>query len=636
MRHIVIGTAGHVDHGKTCLTQALTGVNTDRLKEEQKRGITIEIGFAQLKLPNGQTASIVDVPGHEKLVHNMLTGATGIDVVLLVVAADEGFMPQTREHLNILTALGVKNGLIVITKTDLVDADMLELVMDDTRSNAKGSFLEEAPIIPVSAYTGDGLDELKEKIAELLDRSPARTQDKPFRLPVDRVFSVKGFGTVVTGTLIDGTLQTGDEAMVYPEEKRVKVRELQNHDVKMEQVEAGMRVAINLSGIEKAELSRGCIIAAPGSMLKSDRIAVEVSLNPDSPYSVKNGSSLHFYQGTQEKVCKIRLLDRNVLEPGEKAYAQLLFKNDEVVARNLDRFIIRFFSPVITVGGGGILDMKSRRLKRNDVATLARLSNLNADPVARIYQMVDDAGSTLIREEELLSQSGLSAKIVRSALQQLQQSGRTVKIKGMYASQAALDKQWAVCEALLRGHHESESLMEGMHLGEMRERAFPGAGKSADYVLSYYSDKGLIRIDGSSIALRQFRANYSPEQAEILREVEDLFIEKGFVPTAAEDIYENYPRSLKLCKQVLAKMVKDGILVALTPTMLVYGDNCRKALETFKAMIQETETVAIGEFRTRMGINRKQAELYLDYFDNQKITRLIGDRRVLLKPDAKT
>ena len=635
MRHIIIGTAGHVDHGKTCLTQALTGVNTDRLKEEQKRGITIEIGFAQLRLPNGQTASIIDVPGHEKLIHNMLTGATGIDVVLLVVAADEGFMPQTREHLNILTALGVKNGLIVITKTDLVDADMLELVMDDTRNNARGSFLEGAPILPVSAYTGEGIDELKENISELLDRSPAHTLDKPFRLPVDRVFSVKGFGTVVTGTLIDGTIQTGDEAAVYPGEYRVKVRELQNHDVKMDRVEAGMRVAINLSGLEKEKIARGSIIAAPGSMLRSDNIAVEVGLNPDSPFSVKNGSPLHFYQGTQEKICRIRLLDRNVLEPGEKTYAQLIFKNDEVVARNLDRFIIRFFSPMITVGGGGILDMNSRKLKRNDPATLARLENLNADPVSRILQMVEDADCSLIREEDLLSLSGLSTKVVRSALQQLRQSGKTVRIKGLYGSKAALDRRWTVCEELLRGHHEDESLMDGMHLGELRERAFPRAGRSADYVLSYYSEKGLIRIDGSSISLRQFQANYSPEQAAILRELEDYFIGKGFVPTPTEDLYKNYEQNLKLCKQVLAKLTKDGVLIALTPSVLVYGQNCRKALETFREMFKETETVALGEFRTRMGINRKQAELYLNYFDNQRISRLVGDRRILLKPDKK-
>jgi len=410
VKHLVIGTAGHVDHGKTCLTKALTGVDTDRLKEEQKRGITIEIGFAQLVLPNGQTASIVDVPGHERLIHNMLVGATGIDVVMLVVAADEGFMPQTREHLDILSLLNVKNGIIVLTKSDMADEEWLETVMEDTREQVKGSFLEDAPMIPVSAYTGAGLEELKQKIVELVQNSPARAADKPFRLPVDRVFSIKGFGTVVTGTLIDGVLNSGDEAMVYPEMLETRARELQNHDVKVESVEAGMRVAINLAGIDKKDIERGCIIAQPGTMFETNQITVEVELTKTSPYRVKNHSFLHFYQGTQEKVCKIRFLDRSELRPGEKTYAQITFKDDTIVARNLDRFIIRFFSPMVTVGGGTILDMKERHIKLNSEEEFVRLDRLNSTPVNRVFQMIEDSEYGLIKEVDIANRSGLSAK----------------------------------------------------------------------------------------------------------------------------------------------------------------------------------------------------------------------------------
>lgn len=630
MKHLVIGTAGHVDHGKTCLTKALTGVNTDRLKEEQKRGITIEIGFAQLTLPNGQQASIVDVPGHERLIHNMLVGATGIDVVMLVVAADEGFMPQTREHLEILSLLDIKNGIIVITKCDMADEEWLETVMDDTREQLAGSFLENAPMIPVSAYTGQGIDELKEKIVEMVEASPARSSDRPFRLPVDRVFSVKGFGTVVTGTLIDGVINTGDNVMIYPEEKPARVRELQNHDVKQEQVEAGMRVAINLTGIDKKELSRGCTIAQPGSMLKSEQITVQLQLSKDSPYKVKNYSFLHFYQGTQEKVCKVRLLDRTELKPGERCYAQLSFKNDSIVARNLDRFIVRFFSPMTTVGGGLILDMRKRRLKRDDSATLERLDRLNSGAVDRVFQMVADMGYELIKEEELLSISGLSAREVHAAVQQLQQSGATVRIRGGYITKDTLDSLWLKAEALLKKHHAEQSLMEGMNLGELRSRLFTGALKNADAILDYFRQKGKLRIDNSSAALTQFQTSFSPEQTQMQKELEDYYINCGIEPPLNTQVAEDFALRSKLAKQVTAKMLRDGTLIALNPNVTVHSRFCKQALDTFVSMFKDNETVALGEFRTEMGVSRKFAQMYLDYFDAQKISKLVGDRRVLL------
>lgn len=631
MKHIIIGTAGHVDHGKTLLTQALTGINTDRLKEEKQRGITIEIGFAQLTLPGGITASIIDVPGHEKLIHNMLTGATGIDVVLLIVAADEGFMPQTFEHLNILNSLGIKNGIVVITKTDLVDDELLELVKLDVIDHVKGTFLEGSPVVPVSAHTGSGIDLLKTAIKELLESTPPRSTDRPFRLPVDRVFSVKGFGTVVTGTLVDGTLHTGDDVTIYPSGETAKVRELQNHDVKFDSVEAGMRVAINLSGLDRSEIVRGSTVAAPGSILLSDKIGVELSINADSPYPVKNNSSLHFYQGTQKLVCSVRLLDRQVLEPGEKAYAQLIFKDKSVSARNLDRFIIRFFSPVITIGGGTILDMGHRKLKRNDPATLSRMEHLNGSPEERIMRTVADAGYSLVREDELILGSGLSSAEVRSALRELQRTGEIVKLRGQYASKSALDECWSVCEAILKEHHKKESLMSGMNLGEFRERAFSGAGRTADWVIDYYREKGVLRVDGSTAALDEFRANYSPQQAELREQIHAMLAENGVVPSSLDAFIKEREPDGKLLKQVVAKMLKDGTVVALTPVFLVDEQNYLKALNTFYEMFRESETVAIGDYRTLMGINRKQAELYLNYFDSRMISRLIGDRRVLLK-----
>jgi len=631
MKHIVIGTAGHVDHGKTCLTKALTGVDTDRLKEEQKRGITIEIGFAQLVLPNGMTASIVDVPGHEKLIKNMLTGATGIDVVLMVIAADEGCMPQTKEHLDILSMLKVKNGIIVITKCDMVDEEWLEVVKEDISAAVQGTFLENAPMVPVSAYTGEGIDKLKEKIVDMVDKSPARTTDKPFRLPVDRVFSVKGFGTVVTGTMTDGTLHPGDTVMIYPEGRETRVRELQNHDVKQDEVEAGMRVAINLAGVDRDGIEKGCTIAESGSMLITDQITVQLQLTKDSPFAVKNYSMLHFYEGTQEKICKVRLLDRNELLPGEVCYAQLAFREDTIVARNLDRFIVRFFSPMTTVGGGIILDMKRRRLKRNDPETIARLDRLNSDEKSRVYQMIDDAGYELIKEDELLLISGLNAKQVHSSIQALQQSGETQKIKGAYITKKTLDAQWSCVEELLKKHHEEHSLMDGMRLGELREKAFPRSVESADAVLSYFSDKGKVRIDGNTVALASFQTNFSDEQVAMQKELEDYFLKCGVEAPLNKDTLEVFGIKQKLCRQVMARMIKDGILVALNPNVTVHAKYCKQALELFISMFEKEEAVAIGDFRTEFGVSRKFAQMYLDYFDACKVSKLVGDRRVLLK-----
>ncbi len=631
MKHLVIGTAGHVDHGKTCLTKALTGVDTDRLKEEQKRGITIEIGFAQLVLPNGQTASIVDVPGHERLIHNMLVGATGIDVVMLVVAADEGFMPQTREHLDILTLLNVKNGIIVLTKSDMADEEWLETVMEDTREQVRGSFLENAPMIPVSAYTGAGLEELKQKIVELVENSPARAADKPFRLPVDRVFSIKGFGTVVTGTLIDGVMRSGDEAMVYPEMLETRARELQNHDVKVESVEAGMRVAINLAGIDKKDIERGCIIAQPGTMFQTNQITVEVELTETSPYRVKNHSFLHFYQGTQEKVCKIRFLDRSELKPGEKTYAQISFKDDTIVARNLDRFIIRFFSPMVTVGGGTILDMKERHIKLNSEEEFVRLDRLNSTPVNRVFQMIEDSEYGLIKEAELANQSGLSAKAVHAAIQELQQMGVTLKIQGGYITRKTLENLEETATEILKKHHEAQSLMEGMSLSELRTRLFKYYPKTADAILGHLKEKGKLRIVGSSVSLPSFQTEYTPEQIKIQSEIEEYYLRCGIEPPLNADVAESFGDRAKLCRQVTARMVKDGILVALNPTVTCHGTACKKALDTFTGMFADSDTVALADFRTKMGISRKYAQYFLDYFDSVKISKLVGDRRVLLK-----
>jgi len=365
LKHVIIGTAGHVDHGKTLLVKALTGIDTDRLVEEKKRGITIELGFAHLDWPDGTQAGIVDVPGHEKFIKNMLAGAGGIDLAMLIIAADDGVMPQTVEHLDILTLLGVKDGLIVITKADTVDPEWLEMMQEEIREKTTGSFLEGKPIMAVSAYTGQGIAELKEMLRELVRKAEEKSMRIPFRLPVDRVFSVEGFGTVVTGTLIEGAITEGDLAELVPSGTQTRIRNLQVHGKDAETVYAGQRVAINLANLKKTDIQRGDVVSKPGTVRTSRMLDVRLKNLPGSGRIIKNDSQVHLFHGTAELLAKVVLFGREELKPGESCYAQLRM-TEPIATKNGDHFVIRFFSPLETIGGGVILDDQPRRHKRSD------------------------------------------------------------------------------------------------------------------------------------------------------------------------------------------------------------------------------------------------------------------------------
>ena len=616
MKHIVIGTAGHIDHGKSCLTTALTEDSAsrrhiDRLKEERQRGITIELGFAEFVLPNGQIASIVDVPGHEKLIKHMLMGAAGMDMVLLVIAADEGVMPQTKEHLEILSLLGLKHGIVVLTKMDLVDEEWLEMVKEDVSEQLQGSFLENAPIMPVSSYTGQGIPELKNKILEMVKSLEEHTSDKPFRLPVDRVFSIKGFGTIVTGTLMDGDLSVGENVMIYPQQLESKVREIQHQCLAFG------------DGVHYEK-------AKPGSMWLSTRIAVKIRMTADAPFSIKNASRVHFYQGTQELVGKLRLLDANVLNPGEEGYALVMF-NETLTARNLDKFIIRFFSPMVTIGGGQILDMESPRLKRNDPAVLDRLNRLAGDPLDRILQLVEDAGYTLVQEKTLATESGLSGRAVHRALAELLNSEKILTISNGYVTRNCLDRVWLEIEQLLRSFHEEQSLAEGMHLGELRERVFPASTKSADAFFDYFEEQEKLRRSGSFAALAEFQSAFSPEQVAMQEKLEALYRDMGIEPLTNAEVAEQFDRKPKLFRQVQARMLQDGILMALNPNITVSTEAYQTAYDKLMEMFSKSDAITLAEYRTELGVSRKFALFFLDYFDAQKITKMVGDKRVLVR-----
>jgi len=373
MKHLIIGTAGHIDHGKTTLIKALTGRNTDRLKEEQERGISIELGFTYFDLPGGQRAGIIDVPGHEKFIRNMLAGVIGIDIVLLVVAADEGIMPQTAEHLAILDLVGVKSGFVVITKSDLVDDEWLQLVEEEIKDEVKGTFLEGASIIPVSSTEKIGISNVIEEILKLSESLEDKSLDDMPRLPVDRVFTISGFGTVVTGTLLAGSLKVGDEIQVYPGDTIARIRSIQVHDQDASVAYGGQRVALNLAGVKKSQIDRGSIVAPVNSMRSTMMLDVKIKLLRSLSKGLENRTRLKLYLGTDEILCRVVLLDREVLEPGDETYAQLRLE-EETVAKMGDRFILRFYSPMFTVGGGEVLEPNPVKRKRFDEKSLEELA----------------------------------------------------------------------------------------------------------------------------------------------------------------------------------------------------------------------------------------------------------------------
>ena len=652
MKHLIIGTAGHIDHGKTRLTEALTGKNTDRLEEEQKRGITIENGYAMLKLPGGQTASIIDVPGHERFVRNMITGATGIDLALMVIAADDGFMPQTQEHLDILQLLGVSNGVIALTKCDLADDEWIETVEEDIKDRVSGTFLENAPIVRVSAETGQGIDELKSVLESSLSYAEPKNSRLPARLPVDRVFTVQGFGTVVTGTLTEGELHPGDELMLYPDEKPVRVREVQNHDVSVEEAQAGMRTAVNITGAEKEDIKRGSVLAEPGSAAVTDRLDVVINITDDCEFFIKNASRLHFFHGTSECICRLRLLDADELAPGDTGYAQLLL-DEKIAARNGDRFIVRFFSPVITVGGGRILDARARRRKRNNEEVLARFAALDSDDEKeRALQYIKDRNVRFTDAAELANIMNIprdDAEICMTELERsediLPECEESAKMR-RYISAESVGSCRKAAEELLSAYHAENPLRAGMQHAEFRKQlaaATGGAGgaepdqAALKAVIDMLAYSGAIDITGDTARIAGFEPQLSESQQALSAKIEEFYKNAGretrSYDAAAEAVSSvgGKKYSDKDIKQIYEYMCSAGKLIVLSAGEAVHCAGYDEALAVMKEKAAAAGgRISLGELRDALGFSRKYAQMYLEYWDRAGVTKRDGDDHVLL------
>ena len=630
MKHVIIGTAGHVDHGKTCLIKALTGIDTDRLKEEKKRGITIELGFAYLDLAHGQRVGIVDVPGHEKFVRNMLAGAGGMDLCMLVVAADEGIMPQTVEHLDILSILGIKNGVIVITKTDLVETEFLELVEEDVKELVKGTFLENAPIVPVSVYEEKGVEELKRILSEMCESLPERGQEGYFRLPIDRVFTLKGFGTIVTGTLLEGKLKKDQNIVLYPENVPIKVRNLQVHSKDADAAYAGQRVAVNVPDRKKEEIIRGDVLASADSLYPTMMVDVKLEVLKHTERSIKHGSRVHIYHGTRELLGKVSLMNQEEVKAGESCYAQLRLE-EETVLRKGDHFVLRFYSPVETIGGGVVLDECPKKHRKNDKKAYAAFEikeyGTESERIELAYLEHQGCFYSL---KELMNKCSLDRNQTRNLIKKLEEKGILVSLfEEVYIHQEELKLYEKRVIQFLEQYHKEFPLKEGMGIEEFRNKLNLGTNaKIIGAVLEILKNKKVIKEENGLVSKYRFKVEVKDDEDAIVREITEQYQAFGFAPLATELYLKEHYKQKKF-KAVFTALLNKKVLVRLDEQYCLHADHYQHAKEVLKEIANEKSVVALGEFREKLGCSRRVAVPILEHFDKTGFTKKTEEGRSL-------
>lgn len=632
VEYIIVGTAGHVDHGKTVLVNALTGVNTDRLKEEKERGISIELGFAPLTLPSGQKIGLVDVPGHERFIRQMLAGVGGMDLVMLVIAADEGVMPQTQEHLDIINLLQIKKGIVVVTKKDLVEEDWLELVLEEVKEALAGSILAEAPIIPVSAVTGEGMDVLKEHLEQLVAQTPAKSSAGKVRLPIDRVFSITGFGTVVTGTLWSGSITVGDTLELQPEGLQARVRTLQVHGQKVDVARAGQRVAVNLAGIETAQLSRGSTLLTPGIMAPSYRIDLQLHLLAKAP-AMKNRQRVRIHLGTGEVLGRVILLDREELAPGETAFAQLQLE-EPLVAAKKDRLVIRSYSPMHTIAGGLVLDPVASRHRRFDEEVLKALATrLEGTPEELVLEV-------MLRENQPLTKKGL-AKGSNLELQELDASLKNLleekqaisfPFEGTewYWAKSLEENRLAEGKQLLEQYHHQYPLRPGFPKEELRSRLFSDwPVKAFNGALQFWEEQEQLVVMANEVKLPGFEAKPSAEEQGMIEEILARYQNELFQPPAWEEAIKTVKGQPEQIVELLYYLLGTQQLVRVADGLYFHQEAVSKAKDLVRELVKEEGSVQLAAMRDAMDSSRKYVLPLLEYFDQIKFTKRIGDKRVL-------
>ena len=633
MRHVIIGTAGHIDHGKTALVKALTGIDTDRLKEEKERGISIELGFASLALADGTMAGIVDVPGHERFVKTMLAGVGGIDLVILVIAADEGVMPQTREHLHICELLQVKRGLVALTKADLVDAEWLEMVRADITEALRGTFLEGCPVVPCSAVTGQGLPELLQTIQTQAAAAEPKRTEGTVRLPIDRVFTIKGFGTVITGTLWSGTLATGDEVAILPMDLRSRVRRLQVHGQTVERALAGQRTAVNLPGLEVSQIERGDVLCLPATLRASEVFDATLSLLADAPRPLLNRARVRFHLGTCERLARVVLLDREELQPGEQSYVHLRLESPSA-ALPRDRYVIRSYSPAVTIGGGSILDPNPPRERRARAKMIEHLRILERGSATdRVERHLLAAGFTPAASEELRARSDLEPAAAADSLRELVTKGSAVLVgsKGeggiLHAERVAqLEKEVL---ARLAEFHAKEPLKDGLAKEELRSKLPARLTPAAfGWILARLTEAKRIAVERDKVRLAEHRPTLSAVEEELKGKIEAAYLAAAFQPATPEGVLGSLQAERKPGQAVFRRMVDDGILVRVKEDIFLHRDRYQEMRERVLAHFQTQPSMNVGTMKDLFGVSRKYAIPFLEHLDDVRVTRRQGDERV--------
>jgi selenocysteine-specific elongation factor len=631
-KHVIVGTAGHIDHGKTALVEALTGVNADRWEEERRRGITIDLGFADLDLDANLRLGFIDVPGHERFVRNMLAGASGIDIVLLVIAADESIMPQTREHFDICRLLGVRRGVIALTKSDLAEPDLIELVRMETHDYVAGSFLEDAPVVPVSARTGAGMDDLRAALSQAALVVPAKSARNRFRLPIDRSFVIKGFGAVVTGTLVSGAVSLEDEVEIHPSGRRARVRGLQRHGERVERAEAGSRTAVNLSGIDAADLARGMTLTEPDVFEPSLDLDCELDLLPSAP-ALKHGSPVHFHLGAAELEGKVLLLERNPdtnqrlrsLAPGGRAFVRVRLTAPALAVAG-DRFVIRRFSPVTTIGGGRVLDPHPPR-RELYAARVARLRAFASADLTRILEALASSARFQLDAADVVRRTGALEADIRKA------AGQLIVVRGKPLALAHPDRIDAASGKLLadlQAFHKANPLLAGKPRGAVHSGPFAQAPDFfVEYLISSLGASKKVAVDGELLRLAGHRIQMDAEETKARETLVSAFAEAALQVPSLKTFLPGLGLDAKRAQRILGALLREGLLVRISDDFAFHKDALEDLLARLAQRKLENPRITVPEFKDLSGVSRKYAIPLLEYLDRARVTRREGDSRVI-------
>ncbi len=629
MKYIILGTAGHIDHGKSSLVKALTGTDPDRLKEEKERGITLDLGFASLDLPGGNRLGIVDVPGHEGLIKNMLAGVGGIDIVMLVIAADEGIMPQTREHLAICNLLRVKQGIIALTKMDLVEKDWLDLVQEEVREFVKGTFLATAPIVPVSSKSGENLPLLVKELARLASEVAPKSSGGILRLPIDRVFTMKGFGTVVTGTLLSGAINAEQEVDILPKGITTKVRGIQSHNQAVKQSVAGQRTAVNLQGIEKDQISRGDAIVSAGYFKSTKTLDATLEMLEQAPRGLKNGARIRFYNATQEALGRITMLGARDLAPGQEAYVQFRLEQPLIIQHG-DRYVLRFYSPMETLGGGMVLNPHTRRHKQSTMQeSLAKLDILKTGTMQdRIALFVSGKGLAGMEENALIGSLAADKQEITTALAALGQKKVLFRIDNLYVHASQIPLLEKKIADLIAKYHKDNPLKPGIDKeelkGMLRLRLSP---KILNLAVEALVSKKQLESDGSKLRLPSFKA--AKDQSAMKDRIVEAIKKGGSQPPTREELPALFNITEKDAKDLLKLLAEENRVIRMNDSLYLHSDTLESIRTGLKKHLDEKKEITIAEFRDLAKTSRKFAVPIMEYFDSQKLTQRIGDKRVL-------